>query len=83
MRLIKGWSSQFSNMYFRLAEQQRCLEQNITEEEEGIRIKEENLSNILPTLEGIRKATLPLQESLGIPLDKKREEQEMALLLPS
>lgn len=52
-------------------------------EEVDIRSKEETLSNILPTLEGIRTATLPLQESLGIPLDKKREEQDMALLLPS
>lgn len=68
---------------FRLAEQQSGLESNISKEEVDIRIKEENLGNILPTLEGIRKATLPLQESLGIPLDKKREEQDMALLLPS
>lgn len=66
-----------------LAEQQHSLETKIVKEEVDIRSKEETLSNILPTLEGIRTATLPLQESLGIPLDKKREEQDMALLLPS
>lgn len=68
---------------FRLAEQQNGLESDICTEEVEIKSIEEDLSNILPTLEGIRKATLPLQESLGIPLDKKREEQDMALLLPS
>lgn len=68
---------------FRLAEQQGGLETLIAKEEAVIKTKEDNLSSILPTLEGIRKATLPLQESLGIPLDKKRAEQEMALLLPS
>lgn len=68
---------------YRLAEQQSGLESNISKEEVDMRIKEDSLGNILPTLEGIRKATLPLQESLGIPLDKMREEQDMALLLPS
>jgi hypothetical protein len=51
-------------------------------EEIDMRSREETMDNILPTLEGIRKATLPLQESLGIPLDKKRDERDMALLLP-
>lgn len=68
---------------YRLAEEQRGLEKNISKEEADIQVKEDNLSNILPALEGVRKATLPLQDSLGIKLDKKREEQEMALLLPS
>ena len=67
----------------RLAQQQAELEGTLVKEEGDISIKEEALSNILPTLEAIRKATLPLQESLEIPLDKKREDQDMALLLPS
>ena len=67
----------------RLAGQQGDLEVRIAQEEAAIKIKEEKLSSVLPALEGIRKATLPLQESLGVPLDKKREEQEMALLLPT
>ena len=43
---------------------------------------EDNLSGLQPTLESIRKATLPLQESLGLPLDKRRTENETAQLLP-
>ena len=67
----------------RLAEQQAELESKIVKEEDDIQSREETLNNILPTLEGVRKASLPLQDSLGIPLDKKREEHDMALLLPS
>lgn len=69
-------------LIYRLALQQGNLEKKLSKEEVGIRKKEDNLSNILPTLEGIRKATLPLQESLGIPLDKKREEHDYAMQLP-
>jgi hypothetical protein len=43
---------------------------------------EDNLSGLQPTLESIRKATLPLQESLELPLDKRRTENETAQLLP-
>ena len=67
---------------YRLAEQHGSLDKTIAKEEVIIHQKEENLENILPTLEGIRKATLPLQESLGIPLDKKKEEHDFAMLLP-
>ncbi len=70
-------------MFSRLAEQQAVLESTIAKEEKDIKSSKDSLSSILPTLEGIRKATLPLQEALGITLDKRREEQEMALLLPS
>ena len=70
-------------LFCRLSEQQGELEKKLAKEEVGIRLKEDNLNNILPTLEGIRKATLPLQESLGIPLDKKREEHDFAMQLPS
>jgi len=73
----------FSEFCYRLAKQQKGLESLIAKEEKDIKMKEDNMSKILPTLEGIRKATLPLQESLGIMLDKKREEQEVAVLLHS
>ena len=43
---------------------------------------ESRLSSLGPSLEELRKATLPLQESLGVELDKDREERELALLLP-
>ena len=67
----------------RLALQQGAQEMLIAKELADIKTKEEKLNSILPALEGIRKATLPLQNSLGVPLDKKRDDQEMALLLPS
>lgn len=43
---------------------------------------ESRLSGLLPSLEELRQATLPLQDSLGVTLDKDREERELALLLP-
>ncbi len=43
---------------------------------------ESRLGGLLPSLEELRRATLPLQESLGVTIDKDREERELALLLP-
>jgi len=43
---------------------------------------EGHLGSLQPSLEGVRRATLPLQEALNLPLDRLREEQEMATLLP-
>ena len=66
----------------RLAEQRGDLEKNIDQQQSEISKMEENISGLQPTLESIRKATLPLQESLGLPLDKRRTENETAQLLP-
>ena len=71
-----------SHTLHRLAEQHGDLEKNIGEQQTDISKMEDNLSSLQPTLENIRKATLPLQESLGLPLDKRRTENEMAHLLP-
>ena len=65
-----------------LAEQKSNLEDDIKKLEIEISQKDGHLSGLLPSLEELRKATLPLQESLGVPLDKNKEEQELALLLP-
>jgi len=66
----------------RLASQQSSLEGQIQEYEEEIRQLEGHLGSLQPSLEGVRRATLPLQEALNLPLDRLREEQEMATLLP-
>ena len=66
----------------RLFRQQECLEGQITGEESAIKEKEEKLEGLHPALDTLQKATLPLQEMLGLPLDKVREEENMALLLP-
>ena len=66
----------------RLAEQHGDLEKNIGQQQSEISKMDDNLSGLQPTLESIRKATLPLQESLGLPLDKRRTENETAQLLP-
>lgn len=66
----------------RLASQQSSLEGQIQEYEGEIRQLEGHLGSLQPSLEGVRRATLPLQEALNLPLDRLREEQEMATLLP-
>jgi len=65
-----------------LASQQSSLEGQIQEYEGEIRQLEGHLGSLQPSLEGVRRATLPLQEALNLPLDRLREEQEMATLLP-
>lgn len=66
----------------RLATQQSSLEGQIEELEEVIGKMEGHLASLQPSLEGVRRATLPLQEALHLPLDRLREEQDMATLLP-
>lgn len=66
----------------RLAEQRGELSKGIDQEQTEISKMADNLSSLQPTLENIRKATLPLQESLGLQLDKRRSENETAQLLP-
>ena len=80
--LLYNFIYTFTHTLHRLAEQHGDLEKNIGEQQTDISKMEDNLSSLQPTLENIRKATLPLQESLGLPLDKRRTENEMAHLLP-
>ncbi len=65
-----------------LAKQQSVLEGEIGQLETEISSMESRLGGLLPSLEELRRATLPLQESLGVTIDKDREERELALLLP-
>ena len=67
----------------RLAKQQSKLEEEVNSQDSAVSMKQERLESLLPTLENIRKATLPLQEQLDMPLDKRREERELSLYLPS
>lgn len=66
----------------RLATQQNSLEGEIEKLEKVIGKMEGHLASLQPSLEEVRRATLPLQEALHLPLDRLREEQEMATLLP-
>ena len=67
----------------RLAAQQHELEDRLAEQQTAISQREEQMSGLQPALESLRKATLPLQEMLDMPMDKLRDEQGMATLLPS
>ena len=58
------------------------LERQIATEEAAIKQSEEKLDGLQPALDSLQKATLPLQEMLGLPMDKMREEEGLALLLP-
>ena len=68
--------------FFRLASQRSSLESEIREQESEISKKEEQLASLQPALENLRTATLPLQNFLNLPMDRLREEQELAVLLP-
>lgn len=65
-----------------LASQRSSLEKEIREQELEISKKEEQLGSLQPALENLRTATLPLQKFLDLPMDRLREEQELAVLLP-
>ncbi|KAL6441032.1 hypothetical protein ACFW04_003416 [Cataglyphis niger] len=49
----------------------------------SIETKQTRLDNLAPQLHSILEASKPLQESLGLPLDKIRQEHQKALLLAS
>ncbi|XP_020290914.1 THO complex subunit 5 homolog isoform X2 [Pseudomyrmex gracilis] len=49
----------------------------------NIEMKQTRLDNLAPQLRSILEASKPLQESLGLPLDKIRQEHQKASLLPS
>lgn len=66
----------------RLASQQATLEEQIKRQEGSIGVLQEHLNGLQPSLENLRKTSLPLQELLNTPLDKQREDYEVALLLP-
>ncbi len=65
-----------------LSEQRSGLEGEIQQLDSEIVSMESRLSGLLPSLDELRQATLPLQASLGVTMDKDREERELALLLP-
>ncbi|XP_014681794.1 PREDICTED: THO complex subunit 5 homolog [Priapulus caudatus] len=67
----------------RLAE--NCKEIKATKEETARQIQEKQaqLDSLLPRFKAILKATQPIQESLGMRLDEKRQQQETARYLPS
>lgn len=65
-----------------LSVQQATLEEEIKKQESSIGALQESLNGLQPSLEALRKATLPLQELLDTPLDKLKEDYEVALLLP-
>ncbi|KAL5477370.1 hypothetical protein EMCRGX_G024160 [Ephydatia muelleri] len=65
-----------------LASQQATLEEQIKRQEGSIGVLQEHLNGLQPSLENLRKTSLPLQELLNTPLDKQREDYEVALLLP-
>ena len=58
------------------------MEKQIAREEAAIKENEEKLDGLQPALDSLQKSTLPLQEMLGLPLDRMREEESLALLLP-
>ena len=58
------------------------LEKKIATGEQAIKQNEEKLDGLQPALDSLQKATLPLQEMLGLPLDKMRAEETLARLLP-
>ena len=51
-------------------------------EELAIQQDKEKLDGLQPALDSLQKATLPLQDMLGLPLDKMKEEESLARLLP-
>ena len=70
------------SLHLRLAQQQEALEKQIAAEETAIKEKEDKLDGLQPALDSLQKATLPLQDMLGLPLDRVREEESLAQLLP-
>lgn len=50
---------------------------------ESIETKQQRLDNLGPQLRSILEASKPLQDSLGLPLDKIHQEHQRARLLPS
>ena len=66
----------------RLSQQQEDLEKKMSTEEAVIKQSADKLDGLQPALDSLQKATVPLQEMLGLPLDKTREEESLALLLP-
>ncbi|XP_063974378.1 THO complex subunit 5 homolog isoform X2 [Diachasmimorpha longicaudata] len=49
----------------------------------SISTKQSRLDNLVPQLRSILEASKPLQESLGLPLDKIHQEHQKAFLLPT
>ena len=69
-------------LHGRLYQQQESLEKKIATEEAVIKQNDEKLDGLQPALDSLQKATLPLQEMLGLPLDRTKEEESLAQLLP-
>ena len=66
----------------RLSQQQEVLEKQISLEDQVIKQSEEKLDGLQPALDTLQRASLPLQDMLGLPVDKMREEESLARLLP-
>lgn len=65
-----------------LAAQCKKLEASKESVAKDIEAKKQQLSSLGPALKAILDATKPLQENLGVPLDKIRKIHELALMLP-
>jgi hypothetical protein len=65
-----------------LSQQQEVLEKQISLEDQVIKQSEEKLDGLQPALDTLQRASLPLQDMLGLPVDKMREEESLARLLP-
>ena len=71
-----------SLLFSRLSQQQEVLEKQISLEDQVIKQSEEKLDGLQPALDTLQRASLPLQDMLGLPVDKMREEESLARLLP-
>ena len=65
------------SLHLRLSQQQEALEKQIAAEETAIKEKEDKLDGLQPALDSLQKAILPLQDMLGLPLDRVREEESL------
>lgn len=65
-----------------LAAQCKKLESNKEAVGKDIEAKKQQLNSLGPALKAVLDATKPLQENLGVPLDKIKKIHEKALLLP-
>lgn len=65
-----------------LAAQCKKLEANKEAVAKDIELKKEQLNNLAPALKAILDATKPLQENLGMPVDKARKLLDLVFLLP-
>ncbi|KAK0174772.1 hypothetical protein PV327_010502 [Microctonus hyperodae] len=67
---------QLSSLCDELSEGKKCIAQNIEQ-------KQSRLDSLTPQLRSILEASKPLQDSLGLPLDKIHKEHQKAALLAS